>query len=290
MPFRRTPGSGSADASPVLAMTVDIEPWWASDLLQGYPGKTDEDLPRQVGAILDLLEECGGRATFFVLGEVAEKLPGMVEEIHRRGHEVASHGYDHTSLHRLKPHEFREREERTAAVLRSITGERPLGFRAPNYSLRPKTSWLYPILEEMGYLYSSSLFPMRTPLYGWPGAPLRPFLPAGKEPETAVRDGGGLVEFPVAVYSRLGMRIPVCGGGYLRYQPASLVGAMLRRVARERPAVFSIHPRDLFAPPAPRDIGLLPRLVLFGSIGDTEKKVRKLTRSFRLRALQDFLP
>lgn len=280
----------SVHGKPILAMSVDVEPWWSSELAVDGWGPVDEGLPSQVRAILDLFDEVGGRATFFILGEVAERRPEIVAEIRRSGHEIASHGYDHTSLHRLTPAEFRRREAKTRSILISLTGEGPLGFRAPNYSLQPSTSWVYKILEDLEYRYSSSLFPMRTPLYGWPGMPFQPFLPGGEERKGEEIPRANLVEFPVAVYSRLGIKIPICGGGYLRYQPTLLVAILLRRVARERLAVFDIHPRDLFPPPTKRELGLLPRLALCGSLGDTWIKFRKLSCSFHLRPIRDFLP
>lgn len=283
----------SSAALPILAMSVDVEPWWASDLLGDGWGPVEDELPEKVGRILDLLDQSGGKATFFVLGEVAERQPGMVEEIHRRGHEVASHGYDHVSLHRMTPQEFRKREERTIEVLGALTGERPLGFRAANYSVGERTSWLYPILRRLGYRYSSSLFPVRTPFYGESGSPLSPF-PVQEGPEG---DGGrgdtGLVEFPLTVYrwrySRF-PKIPICGGAYLRFQPASLVIRLLKSTAARGPAVFLIHPRDLYPPPdPPPGLGPLARGALFGSLGDTRDKFLRILQSFQVKTLREVL-
>jgi len=283
----------SSNASPILAMSVDVEPWWASDLLGDGWDPVEDELPEKAGHILDLLDQSGGKATFFVLGEVAERQPGMVEEIHRRGHEVASHGYDHTSLHRLTPQEFRRREERTIEVLSALTGERPLGFRAANYSVTEKTSWLYPILRQLGYRYSSSLFPVRTPFYGVPGSPLSPFPVQEDSEGDGGREGSALVEFPLTVYRGRSLRflkIPICGGAYLRFQPTSLVIRLLKNTLARGPAVFLIHPRDLFPPPdPPPGLGPLVRGALFGSLGDTRVKFLRILQSFQVKPLREVL-
>ncbi|MGQ9475208.1 MAG: polysaccharide deacetylase family protein [Actinomycetota bacterium] len=278
---------------PILAMSVDVEPWWASKLAGGGWGPVDEGLPSQVRAILDLLDQVGGRATFFILGEVAERQPEIVAEVHRRGHEVASHGYDHTSLHRLTSREFRKHEEKTTEVLRALTGERPLGYRAPSYSVGSETSWLYPVLRELGYRYSSSLFPMRTPFYGSSGFPFHPFpVKEGWEGGDG-GEGKSLVEFPLTVYRMKSLkfiRIPVCGGVYLRVQPSSLVIRLLRNTAAQRPVVFLIHPHDLFPPDSPPyGLGLLVREALFGSLGDTREKFHRILQSFHIKPLKEVL-
>lgn len=287
----RRAGEGAYGAGHALAMSVDVEPWWASDLLSADRfSPQDDELPEKVAAILDLLEEHGARATFFVLGREAERFPRMVEEIARRGHEVASHSYDHTDLHRLYPKEFLRTESRTREVLADLSGVMPAGFRAPSFSLDRETTWLYPALQELGYRYSSSLFPLRTPFYGARGFPLSPFEVGGYPKTRSSRGDRSLVEFPLTVF-RLGpLKIPVCGGAYLRFQPSSLVTRLLRDILRERPAVFFIHPRDLF-PPAdpPSDLRLPVRLALFGSLGDTREKFRRILEGFSIKPIKEVL-
>jgi polysaccharide deacetylase family protein (PEP-CTERM system associated) len=158
--------------------------------------------------LLDLLDRAGARGTFFVLDPVARQDPGLLREIARRGHEVASHGFAHRHLAQDGPEGFRAGLLAARDRLADLLGRAPLGFRAPYFSLTPAAAWAPGILAEAGFAYSSSVLPAWNPLAGWPGAPRRPFLwPAG------------VLELPVPV-GRLGpLRVPFLGGMYLRWLP-----------------------------------------------------------------------
>ncbi|MEW6553595.1 MAG: polysaccharide deacetylase family protein [Actinomycetota bacterium] len=277
--------NGTGDDLHGIALSMDVEPWWAGDLVREGRGGGQDIVAPAVDALLGLLEGKGVRATFFVLGTVAEEDPGLVERIAAGGHEIGSHAYEHINLTETTRSAFLASEKRTVDILTSICGERPLGFRAPSCSVGPGTPWFHETLEkDLGYRYSSSVFPMRTPLYGYPGTPLGPYIPAG-EP-----GGGHLLEFPPTVYRGPLLRMPVCGGVYLRFQPLWLVVRLLRKVLQERPAVLYIHPRDIYPlREKPPGIGLLSRLALFHGAGKTLEKIAGLLDTFDFKPVREVL-
>ena len=268
-----------------IALSVDIEPWWAGDLAGKDYENHDDIVAPALEILLGLLGEKNVRATFFVLGTVAEKDPGLVQRIAAGGHEIGSHSYEHRNLEEMSRDAFLASERLTVDILSSICGERPLGFRAPNCSVGRGMTWFHETLErDLGYRYSSSVFPMRTPLHGYPGAPLGPYVPAGDGGE------GRLVEFPVTVYRGPLLRMPVCGGIYLRFQPLPLVIRLLRRVLEERPAVIYIHPRDIYPlKEIPPGIGPVSRFALFHGVEKTLDKLARLLDAFRFQPVGEVL-
>lgn len=270
-----------------IALSVDVEPWWAGLILKRDYSDQPDITASAVRRLLQVLERKGARATFFILGRVAESDPALVEEIASQGHEIGSHGYDHTSIWDTEPPDFVESERMVIETLRSLTGERPIGFRAPNFSVRKDTVWVYEALEkDLGYRYSSSVFPMWTPLYGYPGMPLHPFIPNGG-PRS---EGEGILEFPLTIYRRSVFKMPLCGGAYLRFQPAGMVRNLLARVLEERPAVVNIHPRDFFPlERIPDDIGRVKRVALFHGAGGTLAKLERLMDAFDFRPIREVL-
>ena len=192
----------------------------------------------QTERLLDLLEEAGALGTFFVLDDVARNEPGLVAEIARRGHEVASHGHAHRPLAEEGPDRFRTGMAAARDRLADLTGTAPVGFRAPYFALTPAASWAPGILAELGFVYSASVLPAWNPLAGWPGAPRRPFLwPSG------------VLELPVPV-ARIGpVHLPFLGGMYLRWLPPWRLRGLADRWAAEEAAGGALwsycHPYDL---------------------------------------------
>ncbi|WP_426955904.1 polysaccharide deacetylase family protein [Muricoccus radiodurans] len=217
--------------------------------------------------MLDLLDETGARGTFFVLGEVADSMPGLVREIAARGHEVASHGQRHLPLEALSPALLREEASRARRVLEDLTGAAVTGFRAPYFSLTAETEWAPDALAEAGYAYSSSVLPAQCFLHGHAGVPARPFAwPCG------------LLELPVPVARIWGHRVPMLGGMYLRYLPPFDVPIMIRRL--EGPLVWTYcHPYDLDTEEPftwDREIGLTRSLFLRMNRRITLRRLRAL--------------
>ena len=224
---------------PSLLLSVDVEDW--HQLLAGRLGLPDPDppgpaFPRQMHAILDLFDELGASGTFFMLGKTVERYPEIAREIVERGHEPASHGYSHDRVYDQTESEFRADVERSIEVIERLTGRRPLGYRAPAFSIDRTCLWAYEVLAELGFAYDSSQHDSprlaRRP-GGIPAGPYRLRLPSGAE----------LDELPIAVAGRL----PVGGGSYWRLLPAFA----LRRGLRTNPGVSNaLLPPLRVRPPA----------------------------------------
>lgn len=196
--------------------------------------------------ILDQLEAQGQKATFFILGQVARQDPGLVREIHRAGHEVASHGWDHRRVLEMNPASFREDVRKSKDALEQVTGDAVVGYRAPTFSVVRRTNWALDVLAELGMLYDSSIYPVRHDRYGVPGAPRAPFLARGCERQ--------ILEIPPATLRLGGVNAPVGGGGYFRLLPLFLMEWAIAQVRRDvRPAVAMLyfHPWE-FDPGQPR--------------------------------------
>jgi polysaccharide deacetylase family protein (PEP-CTERM system associated) len=193
-----------------VTFTFDLENHRA---VRTTPGRYRE----MTAAVLEFVADLGVRGTFFVLTEVAEQDPALVREISERGHEVASHGYDHRPITRDTRERFTVLSRKGNTLLEDVTGKAVVGFRAPVFSLTPTTPWTVDVLHELGFGYSSSVLPASNPLFGFRGAPTTPF-----------RWPNGLLELPVAI-ARFGpLSIPFLGGAYVRHLPASLTRRLRR--------------------------------------------------------------
>ncbi|HWV56088.1 MAG TPA: XrtA system polysaccharide deacetylase, partial [Longimicrobiales bacterium] len=263
--------------------TVDVEEHFQVQALAGVvPRSRWEAQESRVEAslfeLLGLLEATTATATFFVLGWLAERRPRLVREIVAAGHEVASHGWDHQLVTRQSRAEFRDSVRRSKAVLESIAGTRVLGFRAPSFSIVRGREWALDCLIEEGYVYDSSLYPVRRPGYGYPGG-------AG-DPHWLDRPAGRLAEFPPATL-RLGpLRLPAGGGAYFRLLPYALARSAFREATRRRtPATFYIHPWEL-DPGQPRyAVGPSTRIRHYGGLHRTRARLRRILSEFRFAAI-----
>lgn len=229
-----------------LAMSIDLENWWCSEFLRDvHLGEKREIIQEATYLVLNLLDKYNSKSTFFILGSVAEKYPDLIKHIHQRGHEIGAHSYSHKNLFELKPQQFEEDLKKTTEILTSLISERPIGYRAPNFSVDQRTNWVYDILKKWGYKYSSSIFPFKTRLYGLPKASLTPYSPSTAD--LSLHDPHGeFIEFPATVFRLFGKNIPVSGGFYFRLFPSSLTKLALRNVTKKRPAIFYLHLRDIY--------------------------------------------
>ena len=162
------------------ALTVDVEEYFQVAAFERTISReqwqrSQSRVEFSTGRVLDLFATSGVKGTFFVLGWVAERHPGLVKRILAEGHELASHGYDHTRIHHFTPEQFRDDVVRTKAILEQIGGVPVRGYRAPSYSINAKNLWALDVLQETGHVYSSSIYPIRHDLYGMPEAPRFPF-------------------------------------------------------------------------------------------------------------------
>jgi polysaccharide deacetylase family protein (PEP-CTERM system associated) len=232
-------------------LTFDLEDWrpLADEWVSGTRTEASGRVPAQVDRIRRILDNGQVRATFFCLGATAAAYPETVIALARDGHEIASHGYSHTPVYHLTPEEFEKDLLRAQEVLAGMAGQAPRGFRAPQFSIIKKTWWAFDILVKLGFLYDSSIFPIRHRRYGVPS-----FKRGICEVQTS---HGSLVEFPLATASWLGIRIPVAGGGYARLLPSWFLRMALAQVERENlafttyfhPYEFDLNPLTLSVSP-----------------------------------------
>lgn len=236
--MRATPLPATPQSSHLF--TVDVEDYFQVVAFEGivdratwdsYPSRVEANTDR----LLELLARHGAKGTFFTLGWVAEKHPGIVRRIAAAGHEVASHGYWHRRLTTITQDAFRTEIRDSKARLEDLSGHPCIGFRAPSFSIVPGGEWAFDLLLEEGYRYDSSLFPISRPDYGYPLAPETPFL--------IERPGGTLLELPLTTTRLMGLRLPAAGGGYLRQFPFALFRRAFRQWGdRGISAMFYIHP------------------------------------------------
>lgn len=216
------------------ALSVDLEDWAQSTLDPRLP--ITSRVLRNTERVLALFARFNVKATFFALGKVCERFPELLSMIAAEGHEIGTHGYGHELLHTLTPQRFRADVQRSIDVIESQSGRRPIGYRAPAFSITRRTLWAGPILAGLGIRYSSSIFPIAGRRYGIPEAARFPH----------VWSTCRLVEFPLTTVRRIGRNLPVAGGGYLRLLPGSLTAGAVREVNRTgQPAVVYIHPYEL---------------------------------------------
>jgi polysaccharide deacetylase family protein (PEP-CTERM system associated) len=269
------------------ALSIDVEDWFQVLNMAGTIDRTAWDglelrCASGTRRILDLLDRRAAKATFFFLGWIAERLPELVAEVHAAGHEVGSHGYDHRLLPELGAEGFRADLERTNRILHGITGADPTAFRACTWSITRRTPWAPGVLLDAGFVLDSSVFPVRHPDYGVPGAPAHPYR---------MRAGGGeLREFPPLTWDVWGQRLPVGGGGYLRLLPLGVLRRALR--AQERrgwPGCVYLHPWEL-DPDQPRQrLGGLAGFRHYVNLHRTESKLARLLDGFAFTTLSEAL-
>jgi len=258
------------------ALSIDLEFWWCNEFLNGYLPRDREDMfMESLRPIFASLDAFNVKATFFVLGAVAEKYPEVVHEIHRSGHEIACHAYSHKPLYSLDRREFEGELSRSLELLADYN---PVGFRAPSFSLDNRTKWALLSLEKYGFQYDSSIFPVRTQLYGVPDAPVGIYRPS-RDDLTVHDPDGPIIEFPLSIV-RLGINIPISGGFYLRSLPKQVLSWGIGRVAAKRPANIYLHPHDIYPGPPPLKVPLFSRFVTYHGVHTSLEKLIMLLMKF----------
>lgn len=273
------------------SLTFDVEDWFHPELVRPHVAKDDaRSVVREgTGRILDALRRHRARSTFFVLGDVAARHPDLVRRIVDEGHELACHGYSHTSLWKLDREGFRAELRAFRQAVRDALGADPVvGFRAPTFSLDRSTAWGLEVLREEGFTYDSSIFPMKVKLYGVAGAPLGIYRPAADD--LGRHDpAGALVEFPVAVHDLGGLRLPVAGGFYLRALPGFVFEGALAAVLKRRPASLFLHPWEC-VPGVPRvPLGAVNAFITYHNLPLVMGRLERLLARHRCEPMIDIL-
>jgi polysaccharide deacetylase family protein (PEP-CTERM system associated) len=261
------------------ALTIDLEDYFHVSAYAGrvrledwdtYPSRVAQNTDR----LLELLDQHACRATFFVLGWVAEKKPEVVARVAAAGHEIACHSLLHRRVFDLTPQEFREDTRRAKAVIEDASGKLVVGYRAPSFSITKKSVWALDILVEEGFQYDSSIFPVEHPSYGIPTAPRTPFW--------IVTPSGRILEFPMPTLAIGSTRSPIGGGAYLRLLPYRYTLWSIRYLNRQEssPVCVYLHPWEL-DPQQPHMGGnLSTRARHYFGLRGTESKLEKLLRDF----------
>ena len=229
------------------AFTVDVEDGISLAMRDAFSVNSEQTnrVVLLTKRILSLLGEYNTKGTFFVLGQVAEKFPGLVKQIADEGHELGVHGYDHLQFFRMTPEQAFEELNRAKNIIEDISGIKVLGHRAPAFSITPETKWALDIIAKAGFTYDSSIMPIKGFRYGWPGFT--------KDIHTmTTHEGKDLIEVPLTSWNVLGYEIPVCGGGYLRLFPYLFTKKVFEKSSAKRPVIVYMHPYELDTKPYPK--------------------------------------
>ncbi|GAA0280011.1 DUF3473 domain-containing protein [Alteraurantiacibacter aestuarii] len=263
----------------VNGLSVDVEDWFQVGAFENVIERDDwasldDRVDRNVRQILDLFAEADVSATFFTLGWVAKRHGALLQEIAARGHEVASHGWDHRRVFTMDREEFGADIARARKQIEDAAGVRVSGYRAPSFSIDQRTPWAFMELAEQGYAYSSSVAPVAHDHYGWAAAPRFAFNPL---------PGQELVEIPVTTAMFAGKRLAAGGGGFFRVLPYGFSRWAIRQVnhTEDRPAVFYFHPWEI-DPGQPRVAGapIKSRLRHYTNLEKMAPKLRQLVHEF----------
>ena len=260
-------------------MSVDLEEHFQVSAFESVIDRDDwQRIPSRIehnsDRILGLFDDNDAKATFFVLGWIAERHPQLIRRIQDAGHEIASHGFSHVRVTQQTREEFTRDVDRTKKLLEDVCGKAINGFRAASFSIGERNLWALEVLQEVGYRYSSSIYPIHHDTYGMPTAPRFRFHPGS----------GSLMEIPVSTVRLFNRNLPCGGGGYFRLLPYAYSRWALRQLARHerQPAVFYFHPWEI-DPDQPRQHGLTlkARTRHYTNLGRMESRLRRLLADFR---------
>lgn len=264
-------------------LTIDVEDYFQvaafEKLVQptswgGYASRVE----RNTAVLLALLARYGVKATFFIVGWTAEQHPELVRAITAEGHEIGCHSYQHQKIYTLTPEEFRQDTKKAKEILEDISGRPVVGYRAPTYSITKKSLWALDILEDLGFQWDSSIFPIMHDNYGIPDAPRFEYQLPGRN----------MKEYPISTALIFGQKIPIAGGGYFRLFPYWLTKTALRSINRKenKPFVFYLHPWEV-DPEQPRfdQAGWKSRFRHYHNLKKTEKRFEQLLQDFQFQPI-----
>lgn len=263
------------------AFTVDLEEWFCSHNLKAAIKfndweKLESRIEKNTHSLLDLLNRNKTKATFFALGWVAERYPNLIKTIYNEGHEIASHGYAHQQITLQTQRQFEIDIKQSVQVLEGIIGRKPIGYRAPAFSITKETQWALPILRKHGFKYDSSVYPFSLhPDYGDERVPL------------SIYSNAGLIEIPLSCASIGRFRMPCSGGAYLRFYPYQLFILLARRVVKqERPFIFYIHPWEIDETLPKVKLQFSKSLRHYYNTSSTFVKIERLIKEFEFTTIQ----
>jgi polysaccharide deacetylase family protein (PEP-CTERM system associated) len=265
--------------------TIDVEDWYHILELDSTPDlheweSCEQRVEKNFTRMLDILDECGIKATCFFLGWIAKKYPHLVKLAFARSHEIASHGYAHQLIGAQTDRQFYDDVTTARKILEDIVGSAVIGYRAPGFSITPKTQWALDALADAGYKYDSSLFPAKRGHGYFLNICPAPFKFSGMD----------FCEFPITVVNFRLAAVCFFGGGYLRLFPYFVIKEMAKKVQREgRPVIYYVHPREI-DPRQPRlKMNFFRAFKSYINLQTTERKIRKIASEGRLTTIREFL-
>lgn len=269
----------------INALSIDLEEWFCGHILEQGLSRNDWNSQElrviaNTKRLLNILDAHNTKATFFVLGWLAERAPDLVKEVARHGHEIASHGYSHVSLTEMTPDEFNADLKRSLEIIGDIVSTPVLGYRAPSFTIIEDTSWAFEIMTGHGIKYDSSIFPIGFhPDYG-----------VGDSQLSIYKITNEITEVPVSAVEVAGQRIPCGGGGYFRLYPYGLTKTLLSRCNKEgRPIVFYFHPWELDSGQPRIGLSLLNRFRHYHNLDKAPYRFEKLLDDFRFTSVREVL-
>ena len=267
------------------AISIDLEDWFcvhnmSQQISRSQWGQYELRVERSTTKILDLLFKRNTKATFFVLGWIAECVPDLIKEIDKQGHEIATHGYYHQLLTEMNPDSFEKDLQRALEVTSRLISQPIVGYRAPSFTITNKTLWAIEILKKYGIEYDSSVFPIKFhPDYGITDAKLDIY-----------RYENNIIEFPMTCVEVFGRRIPCCGGGYFRLYPYKITKMLLKKCQNQgRSIIFYLHPWE-FDYRQPRiSLPYLKRLRHYNNLDKTQDRFDRLLNDFEFTTVRSVL-
>lgn len=263
-------------------LTFDVEEWYHAN----YPGLSDFSTPEldkrfewQVNQLLKLCSKYKVKATFFVVGKVAEKYPSVIQKIAAKGHEIASHSYEHKLVYKMSQAKFEQDLQKSIKVLKKLTNQPIIGFRAPSWSIKPKiTNWFYRVLAKHGIKYSSSVFPIQTPLYGMPEANPLPHLVSLGKVQTKQK---ACWEVPNSIWQIAGFKTGFAGGAYLRLLPSWLIIRLIKMLnQRQQSVILYLHPREIDLQTQKLPLQGVEKFFHYYGVDQTVTKMEAILRTF----------
>ena len=268
---------------------IDFEDWFHPELIQKYISDNNNEpkVIEGIDRILELLRVHDTKATFFVVGELLEFKPELLDMILENGHEIAFHTMKHT---RIDTPNFKEKFQEEIKQFHKLTNGKSKGFRAPSFSLNTNSSWLIDVLEENDYVYDSSIVPAKTSLYGIPNAEKKPYKISSKFLEGNSNDGK-IIEFPMMVTKFLGKKIPAAGGFYLRTLPSRIIENTIKSYEEKNmPGVFYIHSWELTPEFMPKmKLSKKDHFITFHNIDKAFNKMEDLLEKFQFTSFEKFI-
>lgn len=267
-------------------LTIDLEEWFHANYHDNVfdPEKNYEvRIVQNTERLLTLFNTYHAKATFFVLGYIAEQHPRLIRQIAAAGHELATHGYAHQLIYQQSPAVFKEDVSQAKKRVEDIIGKSVKGYRAPSWSITPKSLWAWDILEDLGFVYDASVFPIKTYLYGLPTSPRFPYYPQYNG--RTLR----LLEVPSSSVRIFNKNIPFAGGFYFRALPYPLIAKCIKTVNQEGyPAIVYLHPREI-DPGQPRlTLSAKESLIHYYGIKGCEQKLIRVLKKFKFTSIEEY--